>query len=413
MGEAATVSRFMPVLRYRDLSAAVDWLCRAFRFERHDIVTAVDGTVRRARLKFGREVILLLPVRNSAPRASEPVEDVGDEIQSYYFIVDDVDEHCYNAKEAGAEVIDIMEYDDGGRGYSCRDLEGHVWNFVTYDSSLTRAIPDGDVKQPPDKPIPVRNSLLVAAARLPNKVTRLVLVTVIGTVITVAIVGLWLVTLPQSPDNRSQAARRTHTDRLPAKAAADAQPSVPASKGVDPPQAIPAPLTSTALSTIEAPKRDEGDVRPAAQPTAPASKDAAEPVPQRAPIQLRNPGTAEPAPAPSKGSEDKRKQVARAVPGVPEPQSPPAPAQEQKANSNTWDCQPTPAGTVVCKPPGKKPAAAEVKAPAAPTSKNTGASASSAPPQQPQAPSASSQVWDCQPKPPTGDVVCRPIGASP
>ncbi len=35
---------------------------------------------------------------------------------------------------AGAEIIlDIKDEDYGGRGYTCRDPEGHVWNFGSYD----------------------------------------------------------------------------------------------------------------------------------------------------------------------------------------------------------------------------------------------------------------------------------------
>lgn len=34
-----------------------------------------------------------------------------------------------------AIVIDIKDEDYGGRGFSCRDLEGHLWNFDTYDPS--------------------------------------------------------------------------------------------------------------------------------------------------------------------------------------------------------------------------------------------------------------------------------------
>ena len=38
------------------------------------------------------------------------------------------------AKAAGAEtVIDIADQDHGGRAYTCRDPEGHVWNFGDYD----------------------------------------------------------------------------------------------------------------------------------------------------------------------------------------------------------------------------------------------------------------------------------------
>jgi uncharacterized glyoxalase superfamily protein PhnB len=38
------------------------------------------------------------------------------------------------AKAAGAKIVlDIKDEDYGGRGFSCRDLEGHLWNFGTYD----------------------------------------------------------------------------------------------------------------------------------------------------------------------------------------------------------------------------------------------------------------------------------------
>jgi len=29
--------------------------------------------------------------------------------------------------------VDIEDRDYGGRGFSCRDLEDHLWNFATYD----------------------------------------------------------------------------------------------------------------------------------------------------------------------------------------------------------------------------------------------------------------------------------------
>ena len=54
--------------------------------------------------------------------------------QSVYIIVSDVDEHYKTAIAAGAEiVIDIKTEEYGGRAYSCKDPEGHVWNFGSYD----------------------------------------------------------------------------------------------------------------------------------------------------------------------------------------------------------------------------------------------------------------------------------------
>jgi uncharacterized glyoxalase superfamily protein PhnB len=34
-------------------------------------------------------------------------------------------------------VLDIKDEDYGGRGFSCRDLEGHLWNIGTYDPWAT------------------------------------------------------------------------------------------------------------------------------------------------------------------------------------------------------------------------------------------------------------------------------------
>ena len=54
--------------------------------------------------------------------------------QSAYVLVDDCDRHHARAVSAGADVVKPPEDQDyGGRLYICRDLEGHVWSFGTYD----------------------------------------------------------------------------------------------------------------------------------------------------------------------------------------------------------------------------------------------------------------------------------------
>ncbi len=55
------------------------------------------------------------------------------ETQSPYVIVADADAHAC-AKPASAQiVVEIKDQDCGARGYSCRDPEGHLWNFGSYD----------------------------------------------------------------------------------------------------------------------------------------------------------------------------------------------------------------------------------------------------------------------------------------
>lgn len=51
-----------------------------------------------------------------------------------YVVVKEVDAHYAHAKAAGAEIVrDIQDEDYGGRDYTVRDLEGHVWSFGSYD----------------------------------------------------------------------------------------------------------------------------------------------------------------------------------------------------------------------------------------------------------------------------------------
>jgi uncharacterized glyoxalase superfamily protein PhnB len=64
----------------------------------------------------------------------QPDEIGGAETQCAYLIVADPDALYARAKAAGARIIiEIKDEDYGGRGFSCYDLEGHLWNFGSYD----------------------------------------------------------------------------------------------------------------------------------------------------------------------------------------------------------------------------------------------------------------------------------------
>jgi uncharacterized glyoxalase superfamily protein PhnB len=136
----------VPTLRYRDVAAAIDWLCNAFGFEKHLVVSGDSGAVRYAELTFGNGMIMLGPVEDSGldKFMTQPADTGGAETQICYLFVADAVAHCDRAKTAGAEIVlDIEDADSNGRGYSCRDLEGHVWNFGTYDPWKRRAAPAG------------------------------------------------------------------------------------------------------------------------------------------------------------------------------------------------------------------------------------------------------------------------------
>ncbi|HWE18755.1 MAG TPA: VOC family protein [Hyphomicrobiaceae bacterium] len=123
-------------LRYRDVAEAVEWLCTAFGFEKQTVLTDDAGATVFAQLTFGHAMFMLAPVRDTVidKLMKQPDEIGGAETQSGYYVVDDADAHCARAKAAGATVIlDVEDDDFGGRGYTCRDPEGHIWTFGTYD----------------------------------------------------------------------------------------------------------------------------------------------------------------------------------------------------------------------------------------------------------------------------------------
>jgi uncharacterized glyoxalase superfamily protein PhnB len=131
-----TRSTVIPCLRYRDAPAAIEWLCRAFGFEEQLVAPNDDGTIAHAQLSFGNGMIMLASASDSefGRLMKLPSEIGGAETQTAYLIVSDADSVYRQAKAAGAEIVyDIKNEDYGGRGFSCRDLEGHIWNFGTYD----------------------------------------------------------------------------------------------------------------------------------------------------------------------------------------------------------------------------------------------------------------------------------------
>jgi len=126
----------VPVLRYRDLPGAIDWLSTAFGFAAHRIDAANDGEVLFAHLTFGDAMVMVGPVGASAfdNLLKQPDEIGGAETQVCYFHVADARAHCARAKAAGAKVLfNVEDPTHGGHSYSCRDPEGHLWNFGTYN----------------------------------------------------------------------------------------------------------------------------------------------------------------------------------------------------------------------------------------------------------------------------------------
>jgi uncharacterized glyoxalase superfamily protein PhnB len=126
----------IPALRYRHAPAAIEWLCQTFGFEKQAVYPGENNTIAHAQLTIGNGMIMLSSVTDSefSRLMKQPDEIGGAETVSCYIVVEDADAHYAKAKAGGAEIaIDIKTESYGGRGYTCKDLEGHIWTFGTFD----------------------------------------------------------------------------------------------------------------------------------------------------------------------------------------------------------------------------------------------------------------------------------------
>src|SRR3954447_2153105 len=91
-----------PALRYADAPAAIDWLGRAFGFQRH-VVYDEGGVGPHAELKVPGGMIILGSVRGDSGEYQAVAPPPGS--TSIYVVVEDADAHHARAKEAGAEIL--------------------------------------------------------------------------------------------------------------------------------------------------------------------------------------------------------------------------------------------------------------------------------------------------------------------
>lgn len=131
-----TASSIIPALRYRDANEAIEFLCAAFGFTKHLVVPDNSGGIAHAQLTLGKGMIMLGSARDDefGRLVSPPANPTAPTNQALYLVVPDADAHFERSQKAGATIIvEPKDEDYGGRGYTCRDPEGHVWTFGTYD----------------------------------------------------------------------------------------------------------------------------------------------------------------------------------------------------------------------------------------------------------------------------------------
>ena len=120
----------IPTIRYTDAPAAIDFLERAFRFERKAVYGDGD-VIHHAELTCGRGMVMLGSTGRGDPQFDTRKS-------SAYVIVADPDGLHDRAKAAGASITrELQDTDYGSREFSATDPDGNVWSFGTYDPFRT------------------------------------------------------------------------------------------------------------------------------------------------------------------------------------------------------------------------------------------------------------------------------------
>jgi uncharacterized glyoxalase superfamily protein PhnB len=126
------MSSFVPYFSYRDAAAALDWLARAFGFEKTQDYRDDEGKVIHAEMTFGGGTIML-GTGEPPEHDSRPPTETSPTAHGVYVVVPDADAHHERAQRAGATIVYGPEDTEfGTRRYRALDVEGYEWSFGTY-----------------------------------------------------------------------------------------------------------------------------------------------------------------------------------------------------------------------------------------------------------------------------------------
>jgi uncharacterized glyoxalase superfamily protein PhnB len=114
---------------YKAPWAALDWLEKAFGFERSMVITGPEGNLGHSEMRFGDGLVYV--GSEWADYTASPASAGGKNTQSIHVqLKDGIDAHCARARAAGAVILqEPADQFYGDRTYRARDPEGHVWTF--------------------------------------------------------------------------------------------------------------------------------------------------------------------------------------------------------------------------------------------------------------------------------------------
>jgi MerR family transcriptional regulator, thiopeptide resistance regulator len=128
-------TRVIPLLIYRDIQAAHDFLVEVFGFESGGVEHSTGGPAVHAEVRAGDTVIWLHRVDVTHQLDSPLAHNMTS--SGLVIHVKDVDAHFARSQAAGAQIdYEPMDQPYGQREYGARDLEGHPWWFATPDPKM-------------------------------------------------------------------------------------------------------------------------------------------------------------------------------------------------------------------------------------------------------------------------------------
>ncbi|AEI78323.1 hypothetical protein CNE_1c30110 [Cupriavidus necator N-1] len=129
---------FGAALFYKDPLAALDWLERAFGFERVMVIRDQQDQLVHSEMRFGDSYLMV--GSEWADFTASPASIGGKNTQTLHVhLQEGLDQHCEHARAAGAVILrEPQDEFYGDRTYTARDTEGHVWTFGQTVRKVTR-----------------------------------------------------------------------------------------------------------------------------------------------------------------------------------------------------------------------------------------------------------------------------------
>ncbi|EYS90559.1 glyoxalase [Cupriavidus sp. SK-4] len=129
---------FGAAIFYKDPLAALDWLERAFGFERVMVIRDQQDQLVHSEMRFGDSYLMV--GSEWADYTASPASIGGKNTQTLHVhLQEGLDQHCERARAAGAVILrEPQDEFYGDRTYTARDTEGHVWTFGQTVRKVTR-----------------------------------------------------------------------------------------------------------------------------------------------------------------------------------------------------------------------------------------------------------------------------------